>query len=337
MVKVGIIGAGFMGGMHASVYSQLPDVKIVGIADVRGEKAKSLAAKVKSIPYYDAQQLLDREDINTIDICLPTYLHKEYVIKAAQAGKDVFCEKPIAMSVADANEMIEACTKNRVRLMVGHVIRFWNEYRFLKELYDSKKYGELKSISLRRLSPLPGWAWENWLLDETKSGGAVIDLHIHDIDFLLYLTGQKPKTICAKTTKDDRMYDHIFSTFTFEDGLVAAVEGGWNFPDTFPFEMSYTAEFEKATADFNPKNTPALIVYERSGKVDKPVFDKIESAGSEGNISDLGGYFYELRYFVDHLVQNKPFKVLTPEQARDSLEIVLEEKESADKKGETTL
>ncbi len=328
MVKVGIIGAGFMGNMHATVYSQLPDVKIAGIADIRGEKAKSLATKFKTIPFFDPEQLIKKEDISLIDVCLPTFLHKEYVIKSAEAGKDVICEKPIALTVEDADEMIKACQKNKVRFAVAQVIRFWPEYKYLKDIYDSGKYGKLLTISMRRVSPLPSWAWQDWLLDQEKSGGALIDLHIHDTDFLLYLVKNKPKKIYSKIGKKNGLDTHVFSIFTFEDGLIAEVEGGFDFPPNFQFEMSFTAKFEKATVDFNSKNSPSLIVYELSGKVEKPVFQKIRADGVEGNIEDLGGYFYELRYFIDHIIHNKPFKVVTPEDARNSLEIVLKEKES---------
>lgn len=338
MVKVGLIGAGFMGSMHAAVYSQLPDVKLVGIADIRGDKAKSLAKRFKSIPYYDAQQLIDREDVNTVDICLPTYMHKEYVLKAARAKKDVFCEKPMALSVDDAQAMIDECSKNNVRFMVGHVIRFWNEYRLLKEACDSNKYGRLKLINCRRLSPLPGWSWENWILDPEKSGGAALDLHVHDTDFICYLAGQMPEKVYSKSAATERKYDHIVSTFSFPDGLVATAEGNWNLPANYPFEMSYIAEFEKAVMEFNSRNNPSLVIYERSGKIEKPEFQELrQSGGGQGNISELGGYFYELRYFVDHIRQSKPFKVLTPEQARDSVRTVLKEKESVDKKTEITI
>lgn len=331
MVKVGIIGAGFMGSMHAACYSQLPDVKIVGIADIRGDKAKSLATKFKTIPYFDPEQLIKKEDVNLIDICLPTFLHKEYVIKAAEAKKDVICEKPIALTVEDANEMIDACKRNNVRFAVAHVIRFWFEYKYLKDIYDSGKYGKLLTISLRRVSPLPTWAWQDWLLDQEKSGGALIDLHIHDTDFILYLTKAKPKKIYSKISKKNGLDTHVFSIFTFEDGLIGEIEGGFDFPPNFPFEMSYTAKFEKATVDFNSNKSPSLVVYELSGKVEKPTFPKIKATGVEGNIEDLGGYFVELRYFVDHIIHNKPFQVVTPEEARDSLEIVLKEKESSEK------
>ncbi|MCM8777115.1 MAG: Gfo/Idh/MocA family oxidoreductase [Candidatus Omnitrophica bacterium] len=330
MVKVGIIGAGFMGSMHATVYNQLPDVKIVGIADIRGEKAKSLATKFKSIAYFDPQQLLDREDITVIDICLPTFLHKEFVIKAAERSKDIICEKPIALNLKDADEMIDACKKNKVRFMVAQVIRFWSEYKFLKEAYDRKKYGELITISCRRISPLPTWGWQDWLLDSDKSGGALIDLHIHDTDFICYLIGEKPKKIYSRTVNKERPYSHIYTTFTFNNDLIITAEGGWNYPANFPFEMSYLAKFEKAVVEFNSRNNPSLIVYEATGKVDKPTFEKVKAEGVGGNIDDLGGYFYELRYFVDHVIHNKPFNVVTPEEAKESLYVVLKEKESAD-------
>ncbi len=330
MTRVGIIGAGFMGGMHAGVYSMLPDVKIAGIADIRGEKAKSLSSRYKTIPYFDPEQLLTRQDISVMDICLPTFLHKEFVIKAAEQGKDILCEKPIALNVGDADEMIGVCRKNKVRLMIGHVIRFWNEYRFLKEAYDRKNYGELKGLSCRRLSPLPTWSWEDWLLNDEKSGGALTDLHIHDTDFILYLIGKNPAKIFSRASGGSGLA-HVYTTFTFADGLVANVEGGWDMPAQYPFEMSYTANFEKAVIEFNSRNNPTLVVYESTGKVNRPVFDKIKAEGGSGNIEDLGGYFHEIRYFIEHVSHNKQFNVVTPEDARHSLAVIGVERESMEK------
>jgi predicted dehydrogenase len=337
MTRVGLIGAGFMGSMHGTVYSQLPDVKIAGIADIRGEKVKSLAKKLKTIPYYDAEQLFNKQDISMIDICLPTFLHKEYVIKAANAGKDVICEKPIALSVEDAEEMIEACKKNNVRFMVAHVIRFWPEYKFLKEAYDSKKYGELRTLSCKRVSPMPTWGWRDWLLNQDESGGAVADLHIHDTDFILYLMREKPNKIYSRILKKGNMDTHIYSTFTYDNGTVIISEGGWDFPASFPFEMSYLARFDKAVVEFNTSKSPSLVVYEASGKVEKPTFETIKADGVEGNIEDLGGYFYEIRYFVDHVTHSKPFGIVTPEDAKESLALLLKEKESAEKNTEISL
>jgi len=334
MTRVGIIGAGFMGSMHANVYNMLPDVKIVGIADVRGEKAKSLAAKFKAIPYYDPGEIIKKQDISVIDICLPTFLHKEFVVKAAEQGKDILCEKPIALNLKDADEMIDACKKNNVRFMVAHVIRFWNEYNFLKEAYDRGDYGELKSLVCRRLSPTPTWSWQDWLLNDEQSGGALVDLHIHDTDFMLYLIGRNPEKVYSRSTRLESRYSHIFTNFTFDGGLVVSLEGGWDFPSKFPFGMSYTARFEKAVIDFNSNNSPSLVVYEYSGKVTRPAFESIKTDEAGGNVEDLGGYFHEIRYFIEHVSHNKQFNVVTPEDARHSLAVLLMEKESVDEGGE---
>lgn len=331
MVRVGVIGAGFMGTMHATVYAQFPDVRVAGIADTRAEKARSLAEKLKTAPFYSAEELLKREDITIIDVCLPSYLHREFVVKAAELGKDVICEKPIALSLEDADEMIRVCQERRVRFLVAHVIRFWPEYRFLKEVYDREKYGKLLAVSCSRLSPAPTWGWQNWLMKEDLSGGAIIDLHIHDTDYILHLIGKKPSRVYTRAVRGSSGLGHLYSVYVFENGPLVFAEGGWEYPAGLPFRMGFVAQFEKATVEFDSRNSPTLSVYEASGKIDRPTFEVKKAEGVEGNISDLGGYYYELRYFIEHVVHNKPFGVVTPEQARDSLEIVLKEKESAEK------
>jgi len=337
MHKVGILGAGFMGAMHAAVYSQFPDIKIAGIADIRADRAKSLAEKFRSIPYYSADDLFAREDITIIDICLPTFLHKEAVIRAAELHRDIVCEKPIALTLEDADEMISTCRAKNVRFMVAHVIRFWNEYRYLKEMHDRGRWGKLLWISMSRLSPTPTWGWENWFLDPSKSGSALLDLHIHDTDFLLYLVGEKPVSVMARSRQTEIGHCHVASTFRFASGLVASVEGGWDFPPTYPFVMSFTALYEKAAVEFNSRAKPTLTVYEHSGKIERPVFETKKADLSAGNIGDLGGYYYELRYFFEHVVHSKPFAVISPEQARESLAVVLKERESAEQQKEVAL
>ena len=194
MLKIGIIGGGFIGDMHAQCYKALPGhCEIKGIADIKAEKARELEKKFKVMIYRDAQTLIDNKDVDIIDICLPTYLHREYVIKAAKAGKHVLCEKPIALTVKDGKEMVNVTKTAGVKFMVAHVIRFWPEYVYLKELIKQKELGRLKSITLARLAARPVWSWQNWMQQPQKSGGALLDLHIHDTDFLLYVLGWPEK------------------------------------------------------------------------------------------------------------------------------------------------
>ncbi len=329
MVRVAVIGAGFMGLMHAEVYTQLPNVKVAAIVDTRGDKAKSLAEKVGAIPYLTHEQVFSKPDISIVDICLPTFLHKEFVIKAAEAGKDIICEKPIALTVEDAKEMVNICKKNRVRFMVAHVIRFWPEYAFIKKNYDQGRYGKLITITCTRLSPKPTWGWQNWLLNNSYSGGALFDLHIHDVDFLLYLIGQRPLSLYSRGTfSEEEGYTHVFTTYNFPGGITAFAEGAWDMTSNFPFEMKFIAQFEKVIADFDSTTSPTLTIYYADGRIERPTLERKTAQVSGGNISDLGGYFFELNYFIDHVVHNKEFQVISPEDAVQSLDIVLKEKQS---------
>jgi len=331
MIKVAIVGAGFMGEMHAEVYRNLNKAKLTAIADSDLEKARLLADKYKTNAHSSLEELLNKEDIDAVDICLPTFLHKEYVIKAARAAKDILCEKPIALTVEDAEEMIETAEKAKVKLMIAQVIRFWPEYVKLKKIYETGKLGRLLSITLTRLSPTPIWAWDNWLTDVKRSGGALLDLHIHDTDYLLYLLG-KPVSLVSRVPSSRLKYAHVFTTFSFPDEVIAFTEGGWDMPDNFPFTMAYTALFGKGAVEFNSRDEKTLAIYKPGKKIEYPVIkpESETTMDGEGNIADVRGYFSEIKYFIDCLENNEEPTKASAQSARDSLEIVLSEMKSAD-------
>ena len=331
MVNVGIIGAGFMGGMHAEVYNNLPNARVLAIADIDPEKCQMLASKYSNVEALtDPEKLFSREDIDTVDICLPTFLHKSYCIKAARAGKNIFCEKPITLSLKDADEIIGEVDKAGVKFMVGHVIRFWPEYVRLKEIVDSNKLGKLISITCTRLSPSPTWDWERWLTDSERSGGALVDLHIHDVDYLLYLLGT-PVSLYSRLSNSPFAYGHVFTTFNFPDGVVGIAEGGWDMPDNFPFTMSFNALFEKGCVEFNNRFEKTLAIYEKGKKeIEYPKMD-VEfqaTADTGGNIANLGGYFSELKYFVNCIEKGEFPTLADGKVAREALRIVLLERDS---------
>jgi len=331
MVKIGVIGAGFMGSMHSQCYSLIPEVKLIGIADIRKEKAKELSEKFNCLTYNDAEKLLKNPEVDAVDICLPTFMHKEWVIKAADAGKDILCEKPIALNLSEADEMVKTTQKAKVIFMVAQVIRFWPEYIKLKEILDKRELGKLSSLTLFRLSPTPTWGWKNWLTDPEKSGSALIDLHIHDTDYILHLLG-KPTSIFSSGIKIKGGYSHIFTTFKYPEGVTIFTEGGWDFINNFPFTMAFTALFEKGIVEFNTRYEKPFVIY-KEGKIDYPILgeDIPRVTDSSGNISELGGYYNEIKYFVECVRKKKKPEIVTPEDARDSLDLVLKEMQSADK------
>ncbi|HSV73076.1 MAG TPA: Gfo/Idh/MocA family oxidoreductase [Chthonomonadales bacterium] len=320
MVRVGLVGAGFMGRMHANVYAALPNAQVVAVADQRPEQLHALAAQASARPYSSMEEMLKAEQLDMADICLPTHLHAEMSTKAARARLHVLCEKPMAVSVAQADEMIAEARKHGVLLMVAHCIRFWPEYVKLREMVRSGALGALKSLNLTRVSPRPTWAANNWLMNEELSGSAALDLHIHDTDYALHLLGA-PDSIAARGTRTGDGLSHIAALMTFGP-VVVSLEGGWDFPSSFPFKMAFRAVFERGAMamDGGP-----LTVYE-DGK--DPVVVEIEpmaAASAGGNISDLGGYYGEIRYFVECIEKGEEPVLVTPESSRQSLEVTLRE------------
>lgn len=332
MVKVGIVGCGFIGGVHYSAYCKLSGAKLVAVCDqdpkraenlIKGkssagnlsvETAKPIGFEPEDVKIYSKlEDMLKDPEIEVIDVCLPTYLHKDAVIKAANAGKNVLCEKPISLSLKDADAMIAAAKKNKVKFMVAHVIRFWPEYVVLTEIVTRRSLGKLLELNMQRHSPTPTWTWNNWILDVKKSLSAAIDLHIHDTDYIYYLCGM-PKVVASLGIKGQvtKGVDHIMTNYYYGKGPKVFAEGGWVYGPKYPFRMAFWALFEKGAVEFNSMNCQ-LAVYE-NGK--EPVKPKLP----EGD-----GYLREIQYFLKCVENGRYPSVVTPADARESLRLALSE------------
>jgi predicted dehydrogenase len=333
MIKIGLIGAGFMGSMHASCYEALAgrgDFKVTAVADDDADKAAKLAAKFGAAVYPSAEALIREGDVNTIDICLPTFMHFETASAAMRKGCNVFVEKPACLNEREAEQLLALQRETKTQVMVGQCIRFWPEYMELKRLASDNVYGRLLMGVFKRISPRPGWAWNGWLHDPEKSGSAALDLHVHDVDFVRSLLGGDPDRLTAETVARQGANGHIFSLYRYGDAVIS-LEGGWDYPETFPFEMAYRVSFEKATVVFSSAATPSLRIYENDGSIVEPKLDELSiSAGDGGgNISSLGGYYNELHYFLECLSSGREIANSTLQDGCDSLRLTLREIASA--------
>lgn len=338
MIKVGLIGAGFMGGTHAACYEALlqnKNIKVTSVADLNYDKAEKLALKFGAKIYSTGKELIESGEVNMVDICLPTYLHTEHALLAMQKGYDVFIEKPVCLHEEEAYKLLEMQKKTGVKVAVGQCIRFWDEYVYLKKLIDNKTYGKLISGVFKRVSPLPLWGWDGWLLDSKRSGSAALDLHIHDVDYVRYILGV-PDSIKSYATTINGNNEHIFSLYKYGDTVVS-IEGGWDYPAAMPFEMEYRVRFEKATVAFNLGKTPSLMVYNENGTASEPVLEKEYNSDSKdlgGNISSLGGYFNEIKYFLECLEIGDEIKIAPLKEGVESFRLTMREINAAmDKKG----
>jgi predicted dehydrogenase len=225
MFQVGLLGLGFMGRRHIEAYRSLPGVEVVTRTSAR------FAHLQDSDALYEA--MIGDPELDALDICLPTALHAPLTIAALDAGKHVLCEKPMALTVEACGRMLEAGKRNTgVVLMVAHVLRFWPAYRVLHEAVAGGTYGAIRSARFARRSGLPSWG--PWLLRPEESGGAPLDLLVHDYDQSLCLFGA-PEGATARTVGSPNV---IECSLRYPGGLEVAVAGGW-YTDNVPFAMEF--------------------------------------------------------------------------------------------------
>ncbi|MBE6728484.1 MAG: Gfo/Idh/MocA family oxidoreductase [Ruminococcaceae bacterium] len=311
MLKVGLVGTGGISGAHIPAWKSMENVELVALCDIRPEQMEKYPEQRH---YTDFDEMLENEKLDILDICLPTYLHAECAIKALNKGINVLCEKPISLEIEDIDRVYAAAEKNNVKFMVAQVIRFWPEYEFVREIYNTKKYGRLLSADLSRLGCYPKYSWDGWMMDEKRSGLVPFDLHIHDADFMVYAFGA-PKNSISHRAKTETQ-DYFTVVYEYDDFFVTSNASWFNAP--VPFHMSFRLQFDDAVITYEGNK---LTIYERSGNVITPGEIK-ESEMDTGDVVDLpksNAYADEIRYFADAVLNNKPIEKVTP----DSLKTVL--------------
>ena len=325
MLKVGLIGCGFMGTMHANCYKQINGVEIVALADIRQEFAEKLAVGTSAKIYSDGKDLIKDADVDIIDICLPTYLHSEYALAAMDKVKYLFVEKPVALTAEQGLQMVKKAQEKGVNVQIGQVIRFWDEYIELAKIIKAGTYGKVVNANFRRISPVPTWGWENWLLKNELSGGAALDMHIHDIDYVLSQFGTPNDVKSVKNIIGEKA-SYINSLLTYDNSVVS-VEGTWGLPGTHPFEATFRVVFQKAVIE----NAGGKFMLYTDDSAEEIKIEKQDlGEGFEGgNISDLGAYYNELVYFTNCAKQGVPVEKATIQNGVDSLCFVLEEIKNA--------
>ena len=335
-VKVGIVGLGFMGSTHWRIYQAMKGVEIVALADVDAAKRRGDVSKVvgnigggdNSKPldltgvtvYESALALIANAEVDIVDICVPTPDHTEIACAALAAGKHVFCEKPLCRDEKQLKRIVAAAKRAKGFFNVGLCVRAWPEYRHAYEYFKSGKAGKLKSATFKRISPsVDGNAWKNWYMDGKISGGALLDLHVHDVDEVNYFFG-KPKSVTAvgaRSVVSKGGIDHVVATYDYGNGTLVMAEGGWAAAKGTPFEMSFTIVGEKATLKLDASG---YHIYPVKGKPLTPKCDV--KAGPTG-------WHQELAYFVDCVRKGvKPVKYQTLAAVETSMKMVFAEEKS---------
>jgi predicted dehydrogenase len=218
-----------MGSTHAAAWSAT-EATIAGFVSKDLPVAEKLAAHYSAVLYPDLETML--ADVDVVDICTPTHLHRDMALAAAAAGKDVVCEKPLARTVEQGQEMIAACAEAGVKLMVAHVVRFFPEYAQAKTQVDGGNIGQPAVLRLTRGVFQPKKVVDNWFVDQEKSGGMMLDLMIHDLDYARWVAGEVESVYAKKISSSSpgSGIDHGLAILQHKSGAISHVEGSWAYP-----------------------------------------------------------------------------------------------------------
>lgn len=247
-MKVGIIGCGGMGRIHARMASNC-GLKIVACTDVVENKARALAAQHGAQVVSDGATLVRRSDVDIVAVTTPTPFHAEYVILAAQSGKHIFCEKPFARTVDDCRRAIAAAKKAGVKLFVAHVLRYFQEFEAIKQQLDAGKVGKPGFVKTYRGGIYPHGEGE-WFADYAQSGGVTFDCIIHDFDWLRYMFGDAERVFCQNLHEmTSEFVDYSLVTFRLKNGMIANTVGTWAHPSGFRVKVEVCGDNGMLTFD----------------------------------------------------------------------------------------
>ncbi|NDL58216.1 Gfo/Idh/MocA family oxidoreductase [Phytoactinopolyspora mesophila] len=271
--RIGIVGAGFMGSVHAAGWAACADADLVAVTSTPGKPPTQLAEQYGMRACATLEELLDLVDV--VDICAPTDLHYEITLAAAAAGRAVICEKPLARLPAHGAQMIEACREAGVPLLVAHVVRFFPEYAAAKASVDNREIGDPAVVRLTRATFQPAKPAGNWFVDEQRSGGLHLDLMIHDLDYARWVAGDVV-TAYARSVRGARPaadVDHVAAILRHRSGAISHVEGSWAYPrPTFRTrgEIAGTTGVLEFDSDRSAPVRPVLRAHPEAGDTPLP-------------------------------------------------------------------
>ncbi|MEI6655712.1 MAG: Gfo/Idh/MocA family oxidoreductase [Verrucomicrobiota bacterium] len=331
MINVAVVGLGCMGITHLKAYRNLPNARIAalcdaarlpvdGVLDATGgnigsdDRLTFDMTQVKATHHLD--ELLADPAIDLIDICVPTLAHPQLAIAALKAGKHVICEKPLARTATAAREIAEVAATAKGYFMPAMCIRFWPEYVRLKQAIDEMTYGRVLAARFRRVSEPPAWGREHFF-DGAKSGGAILDLHIHDADFVQFCFGRPQAVFAQGVSHYSGAIDHVMAQYQVACGAAVSAEGSWLMGDGQGFEMAFTVIFENATLDFNSRQaSDGLRLFEK---------DQVPRTLT---VAPGDGYLGELGYMLKCIAGHQAPAIVTAHDGASAVEICEAEDES---------
>lgn len=318
-IRVALVGTGGMGKVHYANYQHLPEYEVAAVCDSAPASVK--LAEEWGLPHFTKiGEMLDSMAVDLVDICTPTFLHHDMVMESLAHGKNTITEKPIALSLKDAREMLDEAEKQGCLLFVAQVLQFTKEVGYLRDAVRSGIYGKPLDAYFERLSACPRWAVDGWLFDVKKSGLLPYDLHIHDLDVIVSLFGKPESFSFTSCSGPGKNYPEQFRINYNYGDLHVGGEAAW-FNADIPWTARWRVYFENGMM-INDGTTLKAYQFDH-----EPVtFDTADAVTiSTGvNVPPCGWYYNELKHFAECIRANKPSPYVTREQLLTVMEILEE-------------
>jgi predicted dehydrogenase len=324
-MKVGLIGLGAIGRVHFDCWRKVGAAQLVAVCDQDRQKiAGRWAGKEFNIgtqgqadvdlsayaAYLRGEDLIADPQVDLVDICLPTRWHAPLAVAALRAGKHVFCEKPMSLSLADCAAMEEAARAANRQLMIGHCLRFWPQYVTAHAVMQSGEYGRVLYADLHRVSPAPIWSDNDWYMKREESGG-VLDMHIHDIDVALWWFG-RPSTVSATGCAPEGLPMIMDSAWRYDGGPLVRMHASWD-RNGGTFRHAFRVIMEKGTLVHDLAVDPEALHLQAAGKT------TLLPVGNES------AYQAELAYFAAEVAAGRAPTRSTGGESRIAVELALDE------------
>jgi len=317
MLTVAICGAGGLGRNHAENYAAIPDVEVALVFDVVADAAAALADDLGARATTDEADLW-ADGIDVVAITTPTPFHADYTIKAAQAGKHVFCEKPMCRTMEQGEAMLQVVADAGVAFMVGHVLRFFPEYVLARELIQSGEIGQVGVARTSRINTLPGGP-NSWFCNYDLSGGVTLDMTVHDFDWLLWTLGPARRVYSVGVPEHMPPLDYGLTTIRFESGAIAHCEGSW--ADLGQFRTSFDIAGSDGLICHDSTQMATLQTQLRGGAEGLAAVQVPESPAAKSP------YLLEDEHFVQCVTQGRQ-PAISGEEALAAVEVALAALES---------
>jgi predicted dehydrogenase len=338
MVRIGIVGIGFMGMIHYLAARRVQGAEVVALCSRDPKKLagdwtsiqgnfgpRGTQMDLSGLALYDSlEAMLADPRIDLVDLCVPNDLHGRMAIQALRAGKPVLVEKPIALTMAEADAMVAAARESGKPLMVAQVLPFVPEFAFALEAVESGRYGALRAAHFTRVISRPDWSSE--MADASRSGGPAIDLHIHDTHFIGLLCGV-PRAVHSRGVIENGAVIHLTTQYLFDrpDLAVSCVSGALS-QSGRPFTHGFELYLDRATIAFEFANLAGqghvampLTVILPDGSIERPEL---------GAGDPVDGFVLELTAAVEALAAGRTAPPLDGDLARQALLLCLSEIES---------